>query len=424
MERLLSGPFADLIGFDTSTWESKPGGLIAGFLKAIRTHLEMDVAFVSEFAERRRYFRHVDQIGLDHPIELGGSDPLDESYCHRVVEGRLPALIHDAQDLEAAADLSATRLLPVGAHVSVPLIFSDGRVFGTFCCFSFRANHTLTSRDLEIAQTFAAITAHVLESELRAQDDAARRRDRIQSLIDGDGHAMVYQPICSLLDGEVVGFEGLSRFTPGPLRAPDVWFKEANAVGLGIELECKALAAALQGARRLPQEAYVSLNISPAHLLEIDLEAALGPGRLDRVVLELTEHALVEAYEEIGATVRPLRQRGLRLAVDDAGAGYANFKHILNLQPEFIKLDLSVTRDIDCDAGRRALTTALVAFAAETGAELIAEGVETAAELATLQRLGVLRAQGFFLSPPLDLEAALAFADPDRRSRDLQSAAS
>jgi EAL domain-containing protein (putative c-di-GMP-specific phosphodiesterase class I) len=122
-------------------------------------------------------------------------------------------------------------------------------------------------------------------------------------------------------------------------------------------------------------------------------------------VLEITEHVSIAGYTEFKHSLEVLRARGVRIAVDDAGAGYASFRHILNIQPDIIKLDMSLTRNVDSDSGRRALASALIRFAQETGCEIIAEGVETAAELDTLRALGVTRAQGYYLGRPAPLPA-------------------
>jgi len=126
-----------------------------------------------------------------------------------------------------------------------------------------------------------------------------------------------------------------------------------------------------------------------------------------RLVLEITEHATVEDYDALRAALRPLRGRGVSVAIDDAGAGYSSLRHILALEPDLIKLDMSLTRNICLDPARKALAAALISFARETGSRIIAEGVETAAELATLQSLGVEKAQGYFLGRPMALNAAL-----------------
>ena len=124
-------------------------------------------------------------------------------------------------------------------------------------------------------------------------------------------------------------------------------------------------------------------------------------------MLEITEHAHVDDYDQLLGALQPLRQAGVRVAVDDAGAGYASLQHILQLKPDLIKLDMALTRNIDADRPRRALASALIGFAQETGSRIIAEGVETAGELAVLRDLGVEKAHGFFLGRPTSLEHAL-----------------
>jgi EAL domain-containing protein (putative c-di-GMP-specific phosphodiesterase class I) len=190
------------------------------------------------------------------------------------------------------------------------------------------------------------------------------------------------------------------------MRSPDQWFRDAHAVDLGIELEMKAIEIAIQIIPRLNHNLDLAINVSPETILAQRFEQMLARmDSLGHLVLEITEHAAVERYEEIAAQLKPYRDKGLRIAVDDAGAGYASFRHILNLEPDRIKLDMSLTRDIDIDPARRALAAALVHFANDTGSILVAEGVETSAEAATLMELGVRKAQGFFLGRPLTLQS-------------------
>jgi EAL domain-containing protein (putative c-di-GMP-specific phosphodiesterase class I) len=124
-------------------------------------------------------------------------------------------------------------------------------------------------------------------------------------------------------------------------------------------------------------------------------------------MLEITEHDVIEEYLNIDEVLRVLRKRGVRIAVDDAGAGYASFRHILKLAPDLIKLDTSITRGIDGNRAGRALASALIRFAQETGSAIVAEGVETAAELRTLRVLGVTSVQGYLLGRPAPLEDAV-----------------
>jgi EAL domain-containing protein (putative c-di-GMP-specific phosphodiesterase class I) len=215
---------------------------------------------------------------------------------------------------------------------------------------------------------------------------------------------MVFQPIVDICSGVIVGAESLARFAGGDLGPPpDVWFADAMQAGLGPELELFAVEAALAAAVELPCDLYISINLSPATLLTGKLtELVARSGWLPaRLVVEVTEHVSVTDYVPLTAAIADLRARGMRLAVDDAGAGYASFRHILALTPDFIKLDRSLIEDLGYDAGRRALVRAMMTFAGEVGASVVAEGVETEAELNAARMLGVRAAQGFLTGRPM-----------------------
>jgi len=374
----------------------------------------MDVAFLSEFTDGQRVFRHVDSSLENQPVKVGGADPLEASYCQRVVDGRLPELIQDATAVPAAMELPVTRALPVGAHLSVPIKLKDGSVYGTFCCFSFTPDLSLNQRDLGMMRVFADLAADVIERNLEKGKQRDEKAKRIQSVISGDGLSIVYQPIINVAQDKVVGFESLTRFSATPLRGPDVWFNEAASVGMGAQLEMRAVELAMAALDSLPQDVYLSFNVSPEALINGDLRRVLEGMPLERLVLEITEHATIDEYSELTNALAPLRTQGLRLAVDDAGAGFASFRHILRLQPDIIKLDMSLTRDIDTDAARRALASALIRFAHETGSKIVAEGVETASELRVLRSLGVNKAQGYFLGRPAPLANALQSSQATR----------
>jgi EAL domain-containing protein (putative c-di-GMP-specific phosphodiesterase class I) len=381
--------------------------ILPDLLRAVRTHLHMDVAFVSRLEDGLRVFAHVDTAPGVQMVRAGAADPLEESYCQRVLDGRLPELIHDAQQLPAARALPATTALPVGAHLSVPIRLRDGSVYGTFCCFSARPNHALTNGDTRLMHVLAEIASGFVERELDSAREHTAKRRRIQAALDDDALAIVYQPIREIDSGRTLGFESLTRFVTTPARTPDVWFDEAAEVGMSEALEMRAVEKALGALAQLPDDIYISCNVSADVALNEALPALLDRVSPRRIVLEITEHASVVDYDALVRALAPLRARGLRLAVDDAGAGYASFRHILSLQPDVIKLDISLTRSIDAHEGRRALTAAFVGFAHETGCRLVAEGVETEAELATLRALGVHQVQGYFTGRPVPLDEAV-----------------
>jgi EAL domain-containing protein (putative c-di-GMP-specific phosphodiesterase class I) len=229
----------------------------------------------------------------------------------------------------------------------------------------------------------------------------------------GGRFQIVYQPIVDLRTGAAEGVEALARFTAAPLRPPEDWFAEAEQAGLRTSLELATAGCALRALSQLRPELHMTVNISPAAALSGRLGEILLGIDLDRVVLELTEHAPVADYPALTAALAPWRRAGARIAVDDAGGGYASFAHILSLSPEFIKLDLSLVRNIHIDRQRQALTRAITGFATELGVTVVAEGIETAAELEAVASLGTALAQGFHVGRPRPLdEQPELLADP------------
>jgi EAL domain-containing protein (putative c-di-GMP-specific phosphodiesterase class I) len=172
-------------------------------------------------------------------------------------------------------------------------------------------------------------------------------------------------------------------------------------VGLHNKLEMLAIEKALTYLEHLPEGTYLSVNISPKVLFEKDIRSLFGSVPLPRIVLEITEHEIVENYERLLGILRPLRERGLRIAVDDAGAGFSSLRHILQIGPEIIKLDISITRAIDRDERRRSLAAGLISFANATAIKLIAEGVDSPKELDTLKEIGAIYSQGYLLAKPM-----------------------
>ncbi len=233
---------------------------------------------------------------------------------------------------------------------------------------------------------------------------ANRQRDRIADVIATAGFTVVVQPVVDLADGRIHAVEALTRFTGPAARTPDVWFAEAEEVGLRTTLELAVASSALAQLPLLRADVSMMVNLSPATVISGRLVEVLTGAPLERVVIELTEHAPVSDYRALDAMLRPWRSMGVRLAVDDAGGGYASFAHILNLDADLIKLDLTLTHEIHTDPHRQALARALVGFARELGVEVIAEGVEGPAELEVLRELGTHHVQGFHLGRPRPLE--------------------
>jgi len=260
-----------------------------------------------------------------------------------------------------------------------------------------------TSARVRRAKLLAAAIDYANVLSTRAGSAFADRRDvaatqaRLQAVLTAHQFHPVFQPIVDLGTGAIVGFEALTRFDDGT--PPDVRFAEALGAGIGRDFELVTMRAALDDAARLPATAFLTLNVSPWLLLHGDrrfrqlIEAPPRP-----LVLELSEHVPIDDY---GAVRKALaRLVGVELAIDDAGAGYASLRHILELRPSFAKLDISLVRGIDCDDLRQALATGLQFFASKSGCRLVAEGVESREEADTLRRLGVQLGQGYLFGRP------------------------
>ena len=247
-----------------------------------------------------------------------------------------------------------------------------------------------------------AIDAATVVGDLMANDavDAALADERgeISAVIESSAFFPVFQPVVSLDDGAVVGYEALTRFVDGS--APQRRFEQAAVVGLGIELELVTIAAALAAARALPPGRFVSLNVSPELItthgdrLLVDLT-----NEARDVVLELTEHQVVADYAALIAQLRRLRPP-VELSVDDAGSGFATLRHVVLLDPDYVKLDRSWVTGIHADPIRQALIAGLCHFARRAGCQLVAEGIENEAERATLADLDVRLGQGYLLGVP------------------------
>jgi EAL domain-containing protein (putative c-di-GMP-specific phosphodiesterase class I) len=287
----------------------------------------------------------------------------------------------------------------------VPLVGGDGTIYGRLL---LPADGTggIPALGVTVAQMIGAR----LERQARDRRHWDVRLREIRCVLDERTMRIVYQPIVDLTSGRTVGAEALARFASEIDLPPDRWFSDATALGLGHALELDAIAAALQGLSVLPPEVYLSVNVSPAVARSPDLRALLRAHPLDRVVFEITEHAEIVEYAALNRALQPLRRGGLRLAVDDAGAGFASLRHILQMSPDIIKLDRSMVSGVDRKPVLRALSYSIAAFASATDATVIAEGIESQGELDAMRFLGVGYGQGYFLSRPVSA-AAIAAGD-------------
>jgi EAL domain-containing protein (putative c-di-GMP-specific phosphodiesterase class I) len=238
--------------------------------------------------------------------------------------------------------------------------------------------------------------------KLAEQIDAIRSMSRISALLESQMLMTAFQPIYGLAEETVVGVEALSRFVSDDGAAAELWFAEAAAVGLGANLEFSALGSAAAAARELPGDLYVSLNISPTSCLDPRLPELFQHIDLpiSRVVLELTETISDEEYPQFISAVNPLREKGLRIAVDDTHSGAGALSRMVHLRPDFLKVGRNVIGGVDNDGIQRAMVACLVDFAGQIGTILVAEGIETIGELKVLTELGISAGQGYLLGRP------------------------
>jgi PAS domain S-box-containing protein len=250
---------------------------------------------------------------------------------------------------------------------------------------------------LPVAVEFAAAARSLIAGPLALRAELQTNRRRIECIISDGAFEPVFQPIVRMSTGEPIGFEALTRFDDGT--RPDLVFAEATAAGVGLDLEAATMSKAMAAALSLPSDAWLSLNVSAALILDPDRLTPIINRRTRPVVIEVTEHDSITEYGSVRAAVALLGP-DVRLAVDDAGAGVANFSHIVSLRPDFVKIDLGLVRGVNHDLTRQALIVGLRHFASATNGWLIAEGVETEEECRTLLGLDLEYGQGYLFGRP------------------------
>ena len=354
------------------------------------------VATASDAEEAiERAVKHLPDVALiDVRMPRGGGVHATREICRRCPQTAVVAL--------SAADdrRSVLRMLESGA-LGYLVKGSDTKELIATIKRSARRESSLSS---EAASHIVDELARKLRSE---RGEAAQLRevsDRVERSLDRGGFGIALQPIVALPSGEIAGYEALARFDVEPEQTPDRWFADAESVGMRPELELAAIGRALEEFPYLAPETYLSLNVSPATLLDPGLDEILPKSIRPRIVLELTEHAPITSYEALAVALAPLRADGVRLAVDDAGAGFASLRHILKLAPDLIKIDQSLTKGIEHDHRVRALASAIITFARETGVGVVAEGIETTSQLVELRALGATSGQGYLFGRPLRRE--------------------
>ena len=245
---------------------------------------------------------------------------------------------------------------------------------------------------------FAGVATGLLGLSLHARVERDRRRFDMAALVRSGNFDAAFQPMVELNGGEVIGYEALTRFRDGV--GPEARFAEAAGLGLGADLELATLATAIEASSRLPSGTFLSVNVSPNLVLNSrDALCDLIAGANRPTVIELTEHDAVEDYAALKSAIHGIDPE-VRVSIDDAGAGFASLRHVVMLEPDFVKLDRTWVTGIEADPTRQAMVAGLSHFARTTGCDLVAEGIEQEAERDALSDLDVRFGQGYLLGPP------------------------
>jgi EAL domain-containing protein (putative c-di-GMP-specific phosphodiesterase class I) len=371
----------------------EPDGLFDRVVALAQRHLRVDAVCIAE--------RRPDGV---HYCRAAAGDP---GAFDVVVGGALPCALvglSEAIVSGSAATNGAAPDAPDRMQVAVPLVRSDGTAYGAILALGRSTRDALDERDLRLL----SMSADLLLRYLDDQRDLDAMRADVGMLIHERRLDIATQPIFDLRSGSCIGVEALARFPKG-WGAPDATFRAADAAGLGVELERLAVQQAWPILEQLRPQQVLTVNLSPvAATVLAERATAYAELPLNQIVVEITEHAAIDSYATLRAQLRPLRELGLRVAVDDAGAGYASLRHVVELRPDFIKVDRDLIHGLAEDHARRVAVSAFVLLSLDLNASVIAEGLERPADLAALYDLGVDAAQGYLLGRPSTQPADLA----------------
>lgn len=379
-------------------------------LGAVRRYLGMQVVFTSRFSGTERVVELVDKSARASWCDLkaGDANPLGESYCFKIVGGQLPNVITDCQQHPVTGKMAVTEALSIGAYVGVPIVMGDGEIYGTLCCYDNQPQSDVSDRDIEFLSTIAAYIGKILAKRCVQRHRIEMLTKQVQSVIDDKKIEVVFQPIFGKESNSYEYYEVLARFNTEPYRPPNEWINDADECGLGLEIESAIINRVVERlalANASGIKLNTSINVSPRMMESGLLPELLKHVNSQQVRIELTEHVRIKDYEQFRTHLEPLVRQGFKICIDDVGAGFASLKHILEIEPDVIKLDLSLAAQIHEDPKRQALVTGLLAFARSFNCEVVAEGVETLEEYRALQNLGVTFFQGWYFSRPVAFES-------------------
>ncbi|WP_236832544.1 EAL domain-containing protein [Blastococcus sp. KM273128] len=379
-----------------------PPVTVRRLLGTARTVLGMELAFLSRISGGEQQFALVEADGTAPRLAEGLTVPTTDGYCELMLSGAVPASVPDVPAHPVLGAMPVTEAIGAGAYCGVPVRLPDGALYGTLCGLSSAPTEPPTPAQLDALRIVAGLIGQGLADHHEQVRTRSQARAELDAVVHGGGRTVALQPIVTLADARTVGYEALSRFArpDGSAVSPLEIFAEAARLGRTPDVELTAARSAVELLPALPPGIYLSINFAPDTVLDPRTAELLGGSSLDRLVIELTEHEAISDYGAVREALAPLRSGGLRLAIDDTGAGFASLTHLTQLAPDIIKLDVAFVRHVKDDPACRAAARAVATYAAEVGATLVAEGIETAAQAAILRELGAEHGQGYYFGRP------------------------
>lgn len=369
-------------------------------LETVIRFLGMDVAFVSAQVGIGAPMRHQAVAGNAIKGQLEDSLILAEKYCEQIGRGNLPPAISDSQGMPILKSTTFTKNDLIRAFICVPLYDQEQNPTGLLCGFSATTKPRFEHRDLKVLSILSRVASSVLNRHLAAQKARQDAVVDVMDVISTQDFEIYLQPIVSLSNNRPMAVEALCRFSNPSQRTTFGWFELAAKAEMSNDLELAAIEKALGYLPNLPDRMYMTLNAGPDTLADARLHELLSGVPADRVVIELTEHHVIDDLPLLARSLDVLRDRRIGIAIDDLGAGYAGLNTVLGLNADVLKLDRELVSNIHNDPAKQALTKAMIHFARETDAFLIAEGVEKAEENVMLRQLGARLGQGYYYERP------------------------
>ncbi|WP_308301708.1 sensor domain-containing phosphodiesterase [Frankia umida] len=332
-------------------------------------------------------------------LSLGSSVHRDQSLFSKVLCGDLPSLIPDVQAEPRISSLPVVAEFGIRSYAATPVTDAAGQVYGMVGCVGRQPCPSLRQRDAGFLRMLASFLTEFVIDLRRLWDERNAVWRQVREVLDAGGPRMAFQPVADLITGQTVGVEALARFPTG-LPGPEELFADAAGAGLGRELELAAVRNALRVLPQLPPDVILSVNASPATVTSELIDLVVNTGTPQCVAVEITEREEICGDHEMLLAVDELRGRGTHIAVDDVGSCYSGLEELLKLRPEIIKIDCLIIRGIELDPARQIVASGLAKLAAEIGGHVVAEGIESTAELDAVVDARIGYGQGYLLGRP------------------------